>query len=96
MYFGQIFVKNGWILVRFSGEIGQIVSQILESFSQILIISTLQLFNFKRKSHFPQKEAKHRLYICFFNTVTVIHFRRTYMLNSVGFDIPKYGASLHI
>ena len=41
MYFGQIFVKNGWILVRFLGKIGQIVSQILENFSQILIISTL-------------------------------------------------------
>ena len=43
MYFGQMFVKNARILVRFSGKIGQIVSpsQILENFSQILIISTL-------------------------------------------------------
>ena len=41
MYFGQIFVKNGRILVRFSGKIGQIVSQIFECFSQILIASTL-------------------------------------------------------
>ena len=41
MYFGQIFVNNGRILVRFSGKIDQIVSQILENFSQILIISTL-------------------------------------------------------
>ena len=44
MYFGQIFVENGWILVRFSGKIGQIVSQIFESFIQILIISTLVMF----------------------------------------------------
>ena len=29
------------IFVRFLGKIGQIVSQILESFSQILMISTL-------------------------------------------------------
>ena len=41
MYFVEIFVKNGRILDRFSGKIGQIVSQILENFSQILIISTL-------------------------------------------------------
>ena len=34
MDFGQIWV-------RFSGKIGQIVSLILENFSQILIISTL-------------------------------------------------------
>ena len=34
-------VKNGQILVRFSGKIGQIVSQIFANFSQILIISTL-------------------------------------------------------
>ena len=46
MYFGQIFVKNGWILVRFSGKIGQIVSQILKNFSQILIISTLSLCSY--------------------------------------------------
>ena len=34
-------VKNGQILVRFFGKIGQIVSQIFANFSQILIISTL-------------------------------------------------------
>ena len=42
--FGQILQKwldYGQILVRFLGRIGQIVSQILESFNQILIISTL-------------------------------------------------------
>ena len=40
----DFFVKNsqnGQILVRFFGEIGQIVSQIFANFSQILIISTL-------------------------------------------------------
>ena len=36
-------VKNGQILVRFSGKIGQIVSQIFANFSQILIVSTLQM-----------------------------------------------------
>ena len=41
MYFGHIFVKNGQILVRFSCKIDQIVGQVLENFSQILIISTL-------------------------------------------------------
>ena len=44
MYFGQIFVKSGRILVRFSGKIGPIVSQILETFSQILIISTMPYY----------------------------------------------------
>ena len=43
MQFGQIFVKNDRILVRFSGKSGQIVSQILENFSQILLISTLSM-----------------------------------------------------
>ena len=43
MYFGQIFVKNGRILKIFSGKIGQIVGQILDNFSQILIISTLMI-----------------------------------------------------
>ena len=33
-------VKNGQILVRFSGRIGQIVCQIFANFSKILIIST--------------------------------------------------------
>ena len=41
MYFGQIFVKNGRILVKFSGKIGQVVSQILENVSESLMISTL-------------------------------------------------------
>ena len=38
--FCQKWSDFGQILVRFSGKIGQIVSQILENFSQILIIST--------------------------------------------------------
>ena len=38
-------VKNGWILFRFSGKIEQIVSQILENFSQIQMISTLYFSN---------------------------------------------------
>ena len=37
----RFWVKSGQILVRFSGKNGQIVSQILENFSQISIISTL-------------------------------------------------------
>ena len=41
IYLGQILVKKGRILVRFLGKIGQIVSQILENFSQFLITSTL-------------------------------------------------------
>ena len=36
-------VKNGQILVRFSGKVGQIVGQVFANFSQILIISTLFL-----------------------------------------------------
>ena len=36
-------VKNGQILVRFSGKLGQIVSQIFANLSQLLIISTLFL-----------------------------------------------------
>ena len=39
--FCQKWSDFGQILVRFSGKIGQIVSQILKIFSQILIISTL-------------------------------------------------------
>ena len=35
--------NNGQILVRFSGKIGKIDSQIFANFSQILIISTLAL-----------------------------------------------------
>ena len=38
-FFSQKLVKNAQILVRFSGKIGQIVSHVLENFSQILIIS---------------------------------------------------------
>ena len=41
--FCQKWSDFGQILVKFSGKIGQIVSQILESFSQILIISTLHM-----------------------------------------------------
>ena len=41
--FGSKCVKYGPILVRFSGEIGQIVSQIFQNFSQILLISTLEV-----------------------------------------------------
>ena len=40
----------GQILVPFSGKIGQIVCQILESLSQILIISTLHLGGQKMKN----------------------------------------------
>ena len=39
--FGSKGVKNCQMLVRFSGKIGQIVSQILKNFSQILIIIKL-------------------------------------------------------
>ena len=39
--FGQKISTLGQILVRFLGKIGQIVSQILENFNQIQIISTL-------------------------------------------------------
>ena len=40
--FGQKKSNFGQILVRYLGKIGQIVSQILEDFSQIIIISTLE------------------------------------------------------
>ena len=39
-FWSDFLAKMGQILVRFSGNIGQIVSQILENFSQILIIFT--------------------------------------------------------
>ena len=39
--FCQKWLDFGSDLVRFSGKIGQVVGQILESFSQILIIFTL-------------------------------------------------------
>ena len=42
-YFWSKLVKKGQILVRYSGKIGQIVSHILENFSQILLISTLHI-----------------------------------------------------
>ena len=58
----RFFVKNsqkwsdfGQILVRFSGRIGKIVSQIFENFSQILIISTLDIVTKGKMS----KEANH-------------------------------------
>ena len=41
--FCQKWLDFGQILVRFSDKFGQIVSKILENFSQILIISTLAL-----------------------------------------------------
>ena len=44
-YFGQKRSNVGQILVRFLGKIGQIVSQILENLSQILIIPTLLMPN---------------------------------------------------
>ena len=44
--FCQKWSDVGQILVRFSGTIGQIVSQIFENFNQILIISTLDLSSF--------------------------------------------------
>ena len=42
------FVKKGRILARFRSDfqVGQIVSQVFENFSQILIISTLIVPNF--------------------------------------------------
>ena len=45
--FCQKWLDFGQILVRFSGKIGQIVSQTLENFSPILIVSTLLLVTSK-------------------------------------------------
>ena len=39
----RFWVKHGLTSIRVSGNIGQIIGQFLEHFSQILIISTLHL-----------------------------------------------------